>query len=456
MRASARPFVACGQLAIGLALAFVLLVLGGGRGPVAQSAATAGVQPAPAPPRDPATPTRVILTWRDDPTTSQAVTWRTDATAGPAIAEIAPADANPGFVKTAARTAGATRPLELAGRRVYYHEAHFTGLQPATLYAYRVGNGAVWSEWLQFRTASRGAAPFSFVYLGDAQNEIRSLWSRAIRAALLDAPRARFILHAGDLVDNGNSDAQWEEWFEAGGWLNGMIPSVPVTGNHEYVRPDRTQPPALSLFWRPQFALPENGPAALVETVYSLDYQGLRLIVLNSNERTRLAEQASFLEARLRDNPNRWTVVTFHHPVHSLASDRDNPDIRAAFQPLFDRYGVDVVLQGHDHTYGRGTSLPTGSPRRRDPGGTIYVVSVSGPKMYQIGPGRDWAVRTGTHTQLYQVIRVEEQRLRFEARKVTGDLFDAFDLLKDRRGRKRLVERGPAPADKPRTDRPND
>src|SRR5262249_21666459 len=149
-----------------------------------------------------------------------------------------------------------------------------------------------WSEWFQFRTASDRPEPFSFIYFGDAQNGIRSLWSRVVREAFSDAPRARFIIHAGDLVDSANSDAQWGEWFGAGGWINAMIPSLPTPGNHEYPLA-HGEAKHLSRYWRPQFALPENGPPGLEETTYYLDYQGVRIISLNSSERQ--AEQVPWL-----------------------------------------------------------------------------------------------------------------------------------------------------------------
>jgi phosphodiesterase/alkaline phosphatase D-like protein len=60
-----------------------------------------------------------------------------------------------------------------------HHSAQLGDLEPNTLYAYRVGGGEVWSEWFHHRTAGREPAPFSFLYFGDAQNDIRSLWSRA-------------------------------------------------------------------------------------------------------------------------------------------------------------------------------------------------------------------------------------------------------------------------------------
>ena len=169
----------------------------------------------------------IILTWQDDPGTSQAVTWRTDVAIEAALAEIVPSDPSPDFSKGAKQFKAATSRLETGQGLSYYHTVNFTKLHPDTLYAYRVGNGKVWREWFQFRTAGAKPEPFSFIYLGDAQYDIYSRWSRTIRAAFLAAPKARFMIHAGDMVDHPNSDREWNEWFKAGGWLLAMIPSIP-------------------------------------------------------------------------------------------------------------------------------------------------------------------------------------------------------------------------------------
>ncbi len=403
--------------------------------------------PAQAPARIPAAdpgriPSRVVLTWRDDPARTQAVTWRTDALVQESFAEIVEASANPGFAALARRSPARTTAVPVPTGTAYYHEARFTALRPGTPYAYRVGDGATWSEWFHFRTASVDPAAFSFIYLGDAHTDVRSVWARALRAAWLEAPRARFVLHTGDLVDVGENDEQWGEWFGAGGWINGMVPQVPVVGDHEYGRLNRDDPRQLTTLWRPQFALPEDGPDGLSETTYSFDYQGVRIIVLNSEEATLLDEQAAWLESKLQDHKQRWTIVAFHHPVFSVAADRDNAALRKAWKPLFDKYGVDLVLAGHDHTYGRGENLTEGGPRRDD-AGTVYVVSASGPGMDDIGKDRSWATRTGAQVQLYQVITVSPQSLQLEARTVTGQLFDAFEITKNRSGRRRFLDRKP-------------
>ena len=73
--------------------------------------------------------------------------------------------------------------------------------------------------------------------------------------------------------------------------------------------------------------------------------------------------------------------MTFHHPMFSNEPARNNPAQRAAWLPIFERYGVDLVLQGHDHSYARGNVVAGSTTQSGN--GTMYVVSVSGPKMYE-------------------------------------------------------------------------
>jgi 3',5'-cyclic AMP phosphodiesterase CpdA len=302
----------------------------------------------------------------------------------------------------------------------------FEDLAPKTKYAYRVGDGVVWSEWNHFVTAAEMAEPFSFIYFGDAQNEIKSQWSRVVREAYADAPRARFLIHAGDLVSDPTSDAQWSEWIGAAGWVNAVVPCVPTPGNHEYVAGKLTP------HWRPQFALPENGPAGLEETVYYFDFQGTRVISLNSN--VEQERQVPWLETALGKNRARWTVVTFHHPLYSGSVARDNARLRALWKPVFDKYRVDLVLQGHDHVYARtGLALPEKVAALTDgsesAGGTVYVVSVSGPKMYSLQK-QSFMRRAAEQTQLYQIVHIDGPMLRYEAHTADGELYDAFTLKK--------------------------
>lgn len=386
-------------------------------------------------------PDRIVLTWAGDPTTTMDVTWRTDLSEPHARVEVMRADRLRQTNAAEARVIeGATERFDSDLGSYHMHTAHLDKLEPDTMYAYRVGGPTNPSEWLQFRTASLEAKPFSFVYFGDAQNDIRSLWSRVIREANQHAPRAAFLLHAGDLVNSANADAQWGEWFAAGGWLNGMIPSVATPGNHEY-SDGRTR------HWAPQFSFPLNGPPGLEETVYWFDYQGARIISLNSNEQTE--RQADWLRSVLSD-PDRpkWTFVTFHHPIFSAAKERDNAALRALWRPILEEHGVDLVLQGHDHAYARSalggpTNVTEGVTARSS--NTVYVVSVSGPKVYPLQ--ESWEVpRVATGVQLFQVVQVSQDAIRYESRLASGDLYDAFTLTKDADGVSTLTEVDNLPA----------
>lgn len=394
-------------LALLLATAGALLSL--------QQAPEQGYPPAPY-------PDRVILTWSEDPATTMSVTWRTDTTVSRGVAEIADAVDGPDVVKHARRLEAATERYQTNAGAAHSHSVTFRGLQPGRAYLYRVGDGSRWSEWNQFRTAGKPGDPLTFLYLGDVQADIHALWARVIRQAFAAAPDARFIVYAGDLINNNDRDEQWGEFHAAAGFIHRMIPVLAAPGNHEYSLSDRR----ISPNWRPQFAFPVNGPAGLEETCYWLDIQGLRLVVLNSVERRK--EQAEWLEGVLARNPARWTVVVFHHPIYSSARGRDNKEVRELWQPILDKYGVDLVLQGHDHTYARIGPKRYGDASSGN-GGPVYVTSVSGAKMYEMDRPQAFQ-RAAEQTQLFQVVRIDGDRLSFEARTASGALYDAFQLRK--------------------------
>src|SRR5690606_3225124 len=99
---------------------------------------------------------------------------------------------------------------------------------------YRVGSNDAMSEWFQFKTASDKPEKFSFLYFGDAQTGIHSMWSKVIRKAYVHIPEAKLMLYAGDLINRAVREAEWGEWFEAGSFIHATIPGMPSTGNHEY------------------------------------------------------------------------------------------------------------------------------------------------------------------------------------------------------------------------------
>ena len=415
-------------------------------------------------------PDRVVVTLPDTPQTSFAVTWRTDDSVVETIAQIAEATNDARFDVDAITVSAKTEPLDPASPLIdgvafpepmnsnlsaaHFHSVVFSGLKPDTVYAYRVrGARGAWSEWIQTRTAAE-SGPVKFVYVGDAQNGVLSHWSRLIRASYAAAPDADFILHAGDLVNRASRDFEWAEWFKAVSHIHGMLPAIPVAGNHEYSRlglePNQTDR-ILSIFWRPQFTLPVEAslPSDLHEAVYDVRYsEDLHLFVL-STQNANIQVQADWLDSQLEASDARWKIVSMHHPIFSSGRGRDSAERRAALLPIIERHQVDLVLQGHDHTYARGAIGQT--PERlgwTDSGGRVtsmFVNSVSGPKQYEFQEN-GWDMyeehgvqlaRKGQNTQFYQIITIDGDTLSYEARTVLDELYDDFEMTK-RNGVKRI------------------
>ncbi|MGW9633662.1 metallophosphoesterase [Nocardiopsis alba] len=410
------------------------LALIGGAALTLTPTAAAHARPAPTV-QDPTE--RITLSPTADPTTSQTITWRGDH-GDTALVRYAPAD-DP----EQTRDVQAHISTEAAGT---YYTATLTGLTPATAYDYRVGDGdTTLSDTHTFTTAAPDDTPFDFLYFGDIQNDITDGAAPVIRAALDAEPDAALAVHAGDLINTSTNDTQWAEWYDAFGTATGSINHLAAPGNHEY------SGATLSPQWTGQFPTPGNGPtsgADLPETVYHTDYQGVRFVVLNSNYRNAaplnrdawLREQARWLDQALTDNPNEWTVVTFHHPVFSNSPGRDNGPLRQAWLQVLEEHDVDLVLQGHDHSYSRGnlTEHHTDDPAVQT--GPVYAVSVTGPKMYDAGDtnwtDNDAEARVqATDTQTYQSIEVDGTTLKYQARTIDGQIIDAFTIVKDDQGK---------------------
>lgn len=390
-------------------------------------------------------PDRIVLNVTENIANSMAVTWRTSIDVDSSFAQLALADAHPAFGQSAAVQLASTQLLEHQELSAHYHSVIFENLQPNTQYAYRVGQEGNWSEWFHFTTAGKGL-PLDLIYFGDVQTNIHSLWSRTIREAYRRVPDARAILYAGDLVNRGNRDIEWGDWFLAGGFIHASIPSMPTPGNHDHADSDQGKY-GIAKFWQPQFALPRNGPEnnpEIEETCYFSDIDDVRIITLNTEmfdeKRAIRKAQVEWLEQVLATNPKKWTMLLIHHPVYSTKRNRDNPELRKAIKPLLDKYKVDLVLQGHDHTYVRGMEkVPMDKGATS---GTAYVVSVSGPKMSDVLRA-DWMDRVAGHTQLFHTIRFEGDVLTFQAFTTTGELYDCFELHKVEGSTNRFVDRAP-------------
>ena len=387
-------------------------------------------------------PDRIVATPAQDASRGFSVNWRSNARVQAPLVQIIEAVDSPDVGTP--REIRATTSVHSANTAIaHVHRADIDGLKPGTLYMFRVQGEGTWSGWRQLRTASAANAPLTLLYLGDTQNKNLSHVARVTREAMRHAPDALMALYAGDLQSEANDDNEWGEFFEAMGDLPGVMMVAPAIGNHEYWEEFEDTPQerrVLGKHWKAGFALPANGAPGehTRDTTYWFDVQGVRIAVLDGTSALDLGSakaQATWLDGVLRDNPKAWSMVLIHQPIYSPRGRGASDELRKALQPVIERRGVDLVLQGHDHTYGRrsgekpGQSLPQ------------YIVSVAGPKQYRLS---DEAKRTmdptAEDTQLFQVIRVDGSRLHYQARTATGRLYDDFEILRDSQGRKRLNE----------------
>ncbi|MCF7824973.1 MAG: metallophosphoesterase family protein [Candidatus Marinimicrobia bacterium] len=376
---------------------------------------------------------RIALCISEDPQHQMNVSWRTESQMNAPLVQVAQNLPQVMFYEQSVDIAAQTEiVLRSDSTRVYVYSAKMTGLIPSTAYAYRVGSEDEWSEWFVFETANSTEAPFRFLYLGDPQNGLLSHVSRAIRAGYGEAPDAAFLTIAGDLVSVPGIDQQWEDLFHAGSWVFATIPLVPVMGNHAYYI-DGEWSDEHSSYWQPHFTLPENGLATLPETNYYFHYQGMLFVVLNGSEQ--LDEQAIWLDEILGQVEAKWLIVSMHQPLYSTGRGRDGTKRRDAFLSVIDKHEVDLVLQGHDHTFGRTYPLRKGKRVKGRQKGTVYINSVSGSKQYELEPAiEDVFEVTGENQQFYHVIDVQPSKLILSSYTVDGELRDEI-IIKPSRNR---------------------
>lgn len=374
-------------------------------------------------------PDHVVLTWSGDPRTTQAIQWRTSLQITNGWVEYWPAEVAAGggaavTNRVQARVKVLLDKRLVNDREVAWHTAELTRLRSGTSYRYRVGDGgeANWTDARGFRTAPEASAGFGFVYMGDAQTELAK-WGGLLDQAWHRHPELAFVLIAGDLVNRGAERDDWDGLLHGGRGVLDQRPLVPVLGNHDCQGGHPS-------FYLKQFALPRNGPPGLeAERAYSFEYGPALFLVLDSNSDP--LKQTAWMERELSRTQARWKIVSYHHPLYSSAPRRDHVSLRQAWTPVFDKYHVDLALQGHDHAYLRTYPMREGQRATEAGLGTVYVVSVSGSKMYEQA-AHDYAAVAFPKVSTYQYIEVEPGggRLRYRAYDAQGQVRDEFSLAK--------------------------
>jgi len=167
-----------------------------------------------------------------------------------------------------------------------------------------------------------------------------------------------FLVHTGDLVESGNLP-EYSGFFRLIAPLSARMPLFPVKGNHD----DRSD------LFIDAFGFPVSGRLHGTDWHHFATENALFVFLnLNFNSIQQVADTNRLLNLVLEEYRNKkWKFVFTHQPIYSnVEQDTDTP-FRALFEPLFMKYGVDVVFSGHHHAY-----------QRISRNGIMYVVSGGG------------------------------------------------------------------------------
>ena len=258
----------------------------------------------------------------------------------------------------------------------YANKVTITELKENTTYYYQCLVDGKWTSVKKFKTGD--TSNFSFLYVGDPQigaskgqtptesSEAQSAdiaarndafsWNKTLTAAISEHSDVDFIVSAGDQINNTGDDNGQER--EYAGFLSAdvlsNVPVAPTIGNHD------------SKFanYQNHFNVPnaytEEQNATPAGNDYYYTYGDVLFIVLNTNNYN-CADHEALIKKAEQAAPNaKWKIVTFHHDIYGSGYDHSDSGgivLRTQLTTLLDKYDIDVVLQGHDHTYSRSYML---------------------------------------------------------------------------------------------------
>ena len=312
----------------------------------------------------------------------------------------------------------------------YQHEALLSGLSAATTYQYDLrvnGVDATPSVLDSFRTApADGTGTIRFVAFGDSGNGSSAQGQIADR---IEAETFNLAIHNGDVAYSSGTYAQFESYFFPyyRDWLR-RVAIFPSIGNHD----DRTGSAGP---YRTFFALPRDGATPTypnnAERFYSFDFGPVHFIALDTEaaflSSTRRQEQLAWLTEDLQTSQGRpWRIAFFHRPPYSSGTEHGSDlAIRQAFGPLFERYNVQVVLNGHEHSFER--TVPVRASSDLDLQAVTYIITgAAGAGLYPIGRSSFTAFSRSIHHYVRGVISPSD--LTIEAVGTNGAVLDRFTL----------------------------
>lgn len=277
----------------------------------------------------------------------------------------------------------------------YYVVKAEAPMQGGKTYTYRVYDKYVdiGTPTATIQAKDTTSTTFSFAHVSDSQvsPSAGNLFGNVLSHVVGEND---FVLHTGDVVEWSKYESEWTDMLHGNFSYLSQIPMMAISGNHETTYQNGEN----ETYKHFHNKLPKQNSTS-VGYFYSFVYGNAKFIMLNTNDLTGknqlTDEQYNWLVDELKNNTATWTFVSMHNPMYSVGKWGSNPDqnticlaLRAQLQGIFANYGVDVVLQGHDHTVSRtypinaqgkitqeNEQTVNGVKYSIDPSGVIYVMN---------------------------------------------------------------------------------
>jgi hypothetical protein len=308
----------------------------------------------------------------------------------------------------------------------YNRIATLPGLAENTVYSYRVGPDAEgkWSKTYSFRTQAFDGE-FDFLFFGDPQlGSSGNLagdtagWVDTLDVARTTYPDAEMLFSSGDQVEHGANESEYAAFLQDDALRE--VPFVATNGNHD----------VSSKAYEQHFGTPNTDRTAGAGTAtasggnYWFIYKDVLFMDINSNSRDHTAHIAWMNQVVAEHGDEaKWKVLAFHHSIYSTgphAIDEDVNDRRNVLPTAISDLGIDLVLQGHDHSYARTYLIHNGEKADANeqagadsvvagPGGVLYVTanSASGSKYYEASASGSWWLSVSNQEKVRNYSAVE-------------------------------------------------
>ncbi|HTA82544.1 MAG TPA: T9SS type A sorting domain-containing protein [Bacteroidia bacterium] len=291
-----------------------------------------------------------------------------------------------------------------------------------------------WGSQMTFKTAPPASAnSFSFCAMGDC----RDIPSELTKVSNLgSAQNPSFCLFNGDLTVDGNSASEYNTFFtSAANYLQNNL-NLQAEGNHDYA--DESM---FSNLWD----LPTTHSQNLY---YAVTYANTIFITINANtfysngsDATQLAWLDSTLAAAQANKNITWKVISLHYAFFTDGEHNGDMDaFRSTIWAAFDKYGVDLVLNGHDHDYQRtypvNLSVSSTAPVAKYGSGTgegrmEITFGGAGADLYTKGSSNDaWALINFISTNGYNYITVNGCKMHVISYNDANSIIDSATLDK--------------------------